>query len=146
MRAPIYQKNPRAHENKIGTSPPPNPNTPPRNFTDMEVFLQKEHRNSSAHKIGAAISGPRIADKNLKVYGHEDFSEFIGGEKSIHHRCFQLWKLECLNRQIKRLVYIPKSLFSREKEGNTHIHQRAFKVFSGDPFAQYWCTDFGLPI
>ena len=26
-----------------------------------------------------------------------------------------------------------------------HIHQRAFKVVVGDPFAQYWCIDFGLP-
>ena len=33
---------------------------------DMEVFLQKEHRNSRRpYPIGAAISGPRIADKNF---------------------------------------------------------------------------------
>ena len=33
----------------------------------MEVFLQKEHRNFSAHKknIGAVISCPRIADTNF---------------------------------------------------------------------------------
>ena len=24
------------------------------------------------------------------------------------------------------------------------IHQRGFQVFVGDPFAQYWCIDFGL--
>ena len=32
---------------------------------DMEVFLQKERIFSGAHKIGAAISGPRIADTNF---------------------------------------------------------------------------------
>ena len=25
-----------------------------------------------------------------------------------------------------------------------HVHQRAFKAVVGDPFAQYWCIDFGL--
>ena len=39
----------------------------------MEVFLQKECNFPEAHKIGAAISGPRIAGKIL--YGHKDFSE-----------------------------------------------------------------------
>ena len=32
---------------------------------DMEVFLQKERFFLGAHKIGAAISGPRIADTNI---------------------------------------------------------------------------------
>ena len=50
--------------------PPPPQKT--RNFLGMEVFLQKE-RNFSAHKIGAAISGPRIAGKMF--HGHEDFIE-----------------------------------------------------------------------
>ena len=39
----------------------------------MEVFLQKERNFSGAHKIGAAISGPRIAGK--KINGREDLSE-----------------------------------------------------------------------
>ena len=63
------QKNPRAHKNKIGTSPPPpNPNYPPpktRNFMDTGFFLQKERIFPGVHKIGAAISGPRIADTNF---------------------------------------------------------------------------------
>ena len=65
----MNQKNPRAHKNKIGTSPPPKPNSPPppktRNFMDMEVFLQKEGIFPGVRKIGAAISGPRIADTNF---------------------------------------------------------------------------------
>ena len=46
------QKNLRAHKSKIGTPPPQNPKSPPppgpktRNFMDMEVFLQKESKNS----------------------------------------------------------------------------------------------------
>ena len=32
---------------------------------DMEVFLQKEGIFPGVHKIGAAISGPRIEDKNF---------------------------------------------------------------------------------
>ena len=40
-----------------------------RNFMDMEVFLQKERIFPGAHKVGAAISDPRIADK--KFYRHD---------------------------------------------------------------------------
>ena len=44
----------------------------------------------------------------------------------------------------KEVWRIPKRLFSRGKRRKMHIHQRAFKVFVGNPFAQYWCIDFGL--
>ena len=37
-----------------------------------------------------------------------------------------------------------KKLVFKGKRRKIHIHQRAFKVFVGDPFAQYWCIDFGL--
>ena len=50
----------------------------------MAVFLQKERIFHVPIKIGAAISGPRIAGKNF--YGHEDFSEFratTGGRVAI---------------------------------------------------------------
>ena len=41
---------------------------------DMEVFpCRKNAMFSGAHKIGAAISGPRIVGKQF--YGHEDFSD-----------------------------------------------------------------------
>ena len=44
--------------------PPQNPKYPPQNakFYGHGFFLQKE---PGAHKIGAAISGPRIADKTF---------------------------------------------------------------------------------
>ena len=66
---PELEKKPRAHKNKIGTSPPPpNPKYPPplkRGILWTWVFLQKERIFPGAHKIGAAISGPRIADTNF---------------------------------------------------------------------------------
>ena len=67
---PFYQKNPRTHKNKIGTSPPPpNPKYPPppktRNFMDMAFPAERTQFFPGVHKIGAAISGPRIADTNF---------------------------------------------------------------------------------
>ena len=73
----VCQKNPRTHKNKIGTPPPKkNPKYPPPlkcGILWTWVFLQKERIFPGAHKIGAAISRPRIAGR--KFYGHEDFSE-----------------------------------------------------------------------
>ena len=40
-------------------------------------------------------------------------------------------------------MYTEKLVF-KGKRRKIHIHQSAFKVFVGDPFAQYWCIDFGL--
>ena len=57
----LYQKNPRTHKNKIGT--------PPQKKTlkgDGDGFFPAERTHfPGAHKIGAAISGPRIADKQF---------------------------------------------------------------------------------
>ena len=75
------QKNPCAHKKIIGTSPPKKkPQIPPpktRNFMDMAFSCRKNAFFPGAHKIGAAISGPKIADK--KIYGHEDVSELWVG-------------------------------------------------------------------
>ena len=69
-----YQKNPRAHKNKIGTPPPP-PQTPPqkRGILRTWFFLQKERIFPGVHKIGA----PHFRPQNCghEFYGHEDFSE-----------------------------------------------------------------------
>ena len=61
------QKNPCAHKNKIGTPPPP-PKKPPKKGEILWIkwfFLQKERIFPGVHKIGAPISGPRIADTNF---------------------------------------------------------------------------------
>ena len=52
---------------------------------DMGFFLQKERIFPGAHKIGAAISGPRIADKTF--YGHEDFSDCSTIAQRLRNRC-----------------------------------------------------------
>ena len=64
----LFQKNPRAHKNKSALPPPKkNPKYPPLKGGILWTwfFLQKERIFPGAHKIGAAISGPRIADKNF---------------------------------------------------------------------------------
>ena len=62
-----YQKNPRAHKNKIGTPPPQTQNTPPlkRGILWTWVFPAETTHFPGVHKIDAPISGPRIADKNF---------------------------------------------------------------------------------
>ena len=65
-----FRKNPHAHKSFFGTSTPPSkkPNPPPkrRNFMGMGVFQQKRTpKLPAAHKIGTAISGPRIAGGNM---------------------------------------------------------------------------------
>ena len=74
------QKNFRARKNKIGTSPPPKPpkNTPPlkRGLVWAWSFflLQKEAKEfPAAHKIGAAISGPRTEIAGEELCRHEVF-------------------------------------------------------------------------
>ena len=60
------QKNPRAHKNKIGTPPPPpKKKNQKRGILRTWFFLQKERIFPGVHKIGAPISGPRIADTNF---------------------------------------------------------------------------------
>ena len=57
IRAPI----------KIKSALPPPPQTPPkkRGILRTSFFLQKERIFPGVHKIGAPISGPRIADTNF---------------------------------------------------------------------------------
>ena len=65
------QKNPCAHKNKIGIlSPPPNQNSrppPPKRgiLWTWRFSCRKKAFFPRVHKIGTAISGPRIADTNF---------------------------------------------------------------------------------
>ena len=63
------RKNPRAHKNKIGTPPPPpQPKIPPLKRGILWTWRFSGRNNTETlgvHKIGAVISGPRIADKNF---------------------------------------------------------------------------------
>ena len=72
------------------------------------------------------------------------FKKFIYSEgRKYTPKVFSALKLKCLNRQKRGLVYTKKLVF-KGKRRKIHIHQRVFKVFGGDPFAQYWCIDLGL--
>ena len=111
----MYQKNPRAHKNKIGTSPPPpkkNPNTPSktRNFTGIRFSCRMDAIFPGAHKIVAGISGPGIADKKLD--GHEDFSECTW----YHH--ISVKKCEVTLRSCRGAApVVPPSPYTRPLEG-----------------------------
>ena len=63
------QKNPRAHKNKIGTPPPPKPPPKKEEFYGHRFSCRKNAFFPGVHKIGAAISGPRIADTNFTDTG-----------------------------------------------------------------------------
>ena len=67
---PLCQKNPRAHKNKIGPPPPQNPKYPPPPLKRGILWTggfscRKNAIFPRVRKIGAAISGPRIADTNF---------------------------------------------------------------------------------
>ena len=96
----------------------------------MLVFAGAAPRRVSTSS-GKKIGLPHI-ERRLQTSCACPFAVFSRREKSIHQRCFQLWKLKCLNGQKKQVWCIPKSLFSRENAGKIHIHQRGFKVFVGD--------------
>ena len=109
VRRAIFQKNPCAQKNKIGISPPPpqNPKYPPpktRNFMDMGFFRQKERIFPGVHKIGAAISGPRITDR--KCYGCEDFFNFCHREREFEGQYWAPWTLRIFWR-----YFLPPKLF-----------------------------------
>ena len=71
----IYRKNPHAHKNKIGTSTPPlpkNPRPPPPKGGNLWVWgfsSRKSTKMPGAHKIGAAIFGPRITGGKIMDAG-----------------------------------------------------------------------------
>ena len=71
VKGTIDRKNPHAHKNKIGTSTPPSwkkPRTPPLKGGILWAWgfsSRKNPKMPGAHKIGAAISGPRITDGNF---------------------------------------------------------------------------------
>ena len=94
----IAQKHPRAHKHKIGTPPPPpNPQiTPPLKRVILRTwrfFLQKEHIFPGVHKIGAPISGPRIADTNFTDTRIFLISGFPNWTLSFANRASGGWKL-----------------------------------------------------
>ena len=97
-RLEFVQKNRRAHKNIIGTSAPPFPRTPQtpikRGILCALVFQQKEPpKTSGAHKIGAAISGPRVAAGKISdMIFLFDCSILEGGVFKMSPRGFRLFR------------------------------------------------------
>ena len=72
----VSQKNPAPIKIKSAL-PPPNPKSPPaqkktRNLMDMEVFLQKEHRNSRRQEVGI----------RARVWGQGKFNPQCSGPRN----------------------------------------------------------------
>ena len=70
------------------------------------------------------------------------------GGQSLHQWCFQLWKLKCLNRQKRGLVYTKRLVF-KGKRGKPYTPKslpraQCVCVCVGNLFAQHWWKDFGL--
>ena len=97
-----FQKNPRAHKNKIGTPPPPEkPQIPPPPLKrgilwTWRFSCRKNAIFPGAHKIGAAISGPRIADKNFT--DTKIFLKIDPIQKKKKHSKFQATFLQTLGQ------------------------------------------------
>ena len=69
----LFQRNPRAHKNKIGTSPPPpKPPSKTRNFTDMGFPAERTHFFQASIKLAQPFPAPEL---RTRIYGHEDFSD-----------------------------------------------------------------------
>ena len=68
----------------------------------------------------------------------------IGGKKAYTKGVFSSENASASIGKKKRFGVYHKACFHGKKRRIIHIHQRAFKVFVGDPFAQHWCIDFGL--
>ena len=68
----LNQKNPRAHKNKIGTPPPPNPKSPPLKWGILwtQVFLQKERIFQAPIKLAQPFfPGPELRTRILRTRG-----------------------------------------------------------------------------
>ena len=94
IRAPIKIKS--------ALPPPPQTQIPPpktRTFMDMGFFLQKERIFPGVHKIGAAISGPKLAGKNFT-----DTRIFLIVE---YHKMCRLKFIQCRTGVWQRLRSLP---------------------------------------
>ena len=80
-------ENPRAHKNKIGTSPP-QPKIPSplktRNFMDIGFPAERTQNFRAPIKLAQAFPAPEL---RARIYGHEDFSEQCdrGGAMGVPH-------------------------------------------------------------
>ena len=68
----------------------------------------------------------------------------IARRKKCTPKVFSGLKTQVPQQAKKRFGVYHKACFQGKKKENTYTRQSASQVFVGDPFAQYWCIDFGL--
>ena len=115
LRSQLQPEAPHPNADQLGASPPLSPSGlallrwPKLARIDPQIRANVRKILAPTHKIGAAISGPRIADKTF--FGHEDFSEnglisreSFQGSRSSTEPLFCEWRfgLECRKWGFKR--------------------------------------------
>ena len=93
------------------------------------------------------------ASKNFGAFCKEvsQLQSLLGGiriaalwrENNYTPKVFSALKTQVPQQAKNRFGVFQKPCF-QGKRRKISIHQRAFKVFVGDPFAQHWCIDFGI--
>ena len=93
------QKNPRAHNNKIGTSPllPQTQNTPPalkREFYGHGGFpAERTQKFEAPIKLAQPFPAPELRTRILQTRGPQDFSEQSSGRKFLPEICVKKGRL-----------------------------------------------------
>ena len=86
-RPDFYQKNPRAHKNKIGTPPPPKPKIPPpsktRNFMDMGFSCRTDAFFQASIKLAHPFPAPELRKKILRTRGFFWFYYFSNSSGNL---------------------------------------------------------------
>ena len=89
-----------------------------------------------------ACRGRRSPRRTCSVRCH--FRKYQGSEgKKYTPKVFSALKTQVPQQPKKRFAVYQKLVF-KGKRRKIRVHQSAFEMFVGGPFAQYWCIDFGL--
>ena len=91
LKQTLFRKNPRAHKNKIGTSPPPaKPKIPPPNpkFYGHGFSCRTDAFFQASIKLAQPFPA---AELRTKIYGHEDFSELCSYPYRPNLSAYSFW-------------------------------------------------------
>ena len=103
-------------------------------------------RNPEKFKVANNLESKGTPIEFFKLHALLNYFQlFIGGKKPYTKGVFSFENSSASTGPKRGLVYT-KKLFFKAKRRTINIHQSAFKVFVGKPFAQHWCIDFCLLI
>ena len=121
-----------------------------------QVFARRGHEANAGSSFSAHRSGPPRQTRKLGHQQHANqdgqhrlnqqpgfFSIDFGGKKFTPKVFSALKENSSASTGKKGVLVYTKKLVFKGKEGKMHMQQRTSKVFVGDPFARYWCADFG---